>query len=394
MKNEGAGAGFTLLEILIALGIVGVLATIGFAAFPPQTILGQARDGRRIQDLTLLNISISAFRAQTSGSLGQGNTVYVSLPDASQTCASYALPQLAAGWAYRCVSSQAGARADGTGWIPLNLQSVQQSAGIALDPANKNAFAYLYLAQGSEYELVSLVESEKYVKQYARADAGADDARFEIGSNLSLWPRAAGIAGKWSFDSVAAGYTDDGSFNNNAGQITNALLVPGKVGNALSFNGASFVQMENVPVATTSGAQNTVAFWMKWDGTPDEIVVGWNAPYGLSLDSGCLGFNVGQGNVLGVPYGSFVNTWVHIAAVFYNGVPAIENVRLYVNGKEQQLQNCQGSVVAGKNVTANVTLGASGVNQQNGFTGILDDMQIFARQLTSQEIWNLYAGTR
>jgi hypothetical protein len=46
------------------------------------------------------------------------------------------------------------------------------------------------------------------------------------------------------------------------------------------------MEVQNVAVDTAAGHQNTVSFWMKWDGTYMKMPFGWNVPYDLLCPSG------------------------------------------------------------------------------------------------------------
>ena len=100
--------------------------------------------------------------------------------------------------------------------------------------------------------------------------------------------------------------------------------VAGKLNNALDFDGIDdCVAVNNVPVNTATGAQNTVAFWMYWDGTKDVMPFGWGSPYDLWFHSTAnnFGFNTANADVLGILTDGLTNRWVHVTAIFYNGVP-------------------------------------------------------------------------
>lgn len=53
--------GFTLVEMLIVISIIGVLATIGLSIYQP--VVKRSRDSRRISDLKLIQSALEDFHA-------------------------------------------------------------------------------------------------------------------------------------------------------------------------------------------------------------------------------------------------------------------------------------------------------------------------------------------
>jgi len=189
--------GFTLLELLITMGILAVLASTVVLVFNPVEYLRQSRDTRRIGDLDAISKAIDLYTVNKPAitELGTASVVYLSLPDTSFTCGSYALPPLPSPWQYRCATSANLQKVDGTGWLPVNFSSIFSGAPLAtlpIDPVNDNVNAqyYMFIASGRKYELSSIMESIRYMSGgYAdktSTDNGDDPARYEMGSNLLL----------------------------------------------------------------------------------------------------------------------------------------------------------------------------------------------------------------
>ncbi len=184
------GAGFTLIELLIVIGILAILATVVVLVLNPAQLFAQARDSRRVSDLQTLNSALKFISLQGL-SEGTANTVYVSIPDSSATCANLGLPTLPAGYTYACATSANFRKVDGTGWIPVNFAALSTGSPLAtlpIDPINTTSTGnyYTYVTGGS-WRLAAAVESDNYSLN-AISDGGRDMNRVEQGTNYSLGP--------------------------------------------------------------------------------------------------------------------------------------------------------------------------------------------------------------
>ena len=77
---------------------------------------------------------------------------------------------------------------------------------------------------------------------------------------------------------------------------------------------------------------------MKWDGTSNGIVCNLGTSYyNLYINHYHMSINTGHGDYVGFtfPSGTYIDQWIHVAVVFYNGTPSPENVAIYVNGERK-----------------------------------------------------------
>jgi prepilin-type N-terminal cleavage/methylation domain-containing protein len=205
---------FTLIELLIVIGILAILVAAVVVTLNPAQLLAQARDSKRQQDLSALNQALNTITAlDQSLFMGTSSIVYTSLPDSTTTCANWNLPSLPSGWQYHCAPTSTLQNTDGTGWIPVNFKTtgVVSLSSLPIDPQNTSSTGlyYTYVTGGS-FQLASHFESVKY-----QATEGSD-AMYTVGSNTTLAPFLSGLVGWWKFDE-ASGTTayDSSGYNNN-----------------------------------------------------------------------------------------------------------------------------------------------------------------------------------
>ncbi len=174
-------SGFSLVELLVTIGIIMVSMTAVFMIVNPIETLSQARDGRRISEVTSLDEAIT-FALQQNPAIFEGydKMIYLSLPNISggidlsgyrYTCVDYQnLPPLVAPWKYNCTAQESLFKTDGTGWLPINFNSlaIRPLATLPIDPVN-DAKKGLYYSYIKGWEISTKLESKKYSFQ------GADD---------------------------------------------------------------------------------------------------------------------------------------------------------------------------------------------------------------------------
>ncbi len=241
------------MELLIVIGILAVLATVTVLVINPSSLLTQARDSRRLSELQSLNKAVNLFTIDRPGdSTGTINTVYVSLPDTSLTCANLGLPALPAGWFYHCVTEANLRKIDGTGWIPLNLSLLSYGSpfsNLPVDPVNTvtNSLYYTYVTGGS-YELTANMESSQYSlggsKDAVFNDGGDNFISFEIGNDLTLNPSSFDFNNYVSTSLASGG--KGGWYSYEGTGVLSAQSGSGD--NYLNFNGYKrIVWQQNIP---------------------------------------------------------------------------------------------------------------------------------------------------
>ncbi|MCL4405963.1 MAG: hypothetical protein M1586_00420 [Patescibacteria group bacterium] len=178
---------FTLIELLLVIGILAVLGVTTVSIINPSAMLAQSRDATRLADMNTINKGMKLYRALYGSAPGTANTLYLSLPDSSSTCASYALPVLPGGYSYHCVTEANLKKTDGTGWLPVDFSTmdVKMIPVLPRDPSNNASYFYVY-SGGTTWEAAATLESQKYIKDSGRTDIGNSAIHYEVGDNPAL----------------------------------------------------------------------------------------------------------------------------------------------------------------------------------------------------------------
>ena len=202
-------------------------------------------------------------------------------------------------------------------------------------------------------------------------------------------PVTNGLLAHYSFESSFADVSGN-NYNANAynGATLNTTGGINSLGSLVLDGTDDYLKVSNIPLSSNAGACNTVTFWMKWSGTNSKMPVGFYVQ-DLWLTSGYFGFNSGQGDVTGISSSGMENTWVHVAAVFYNGAPSASTHSLYINGVKQTIQFLQGNTPVDWPVPNYFYMGTWDGGGYN-FGGELDEVMIFNRALNNTEVSQIY----
>jgi hypothetical protein len=206
-----------------------------------------------------------------------------------------------------------------------------------------------------------------------------------------------GLVGWWTFDGndISGVQAYDRSGNGNRGILTSGpVQAIGKIGQGLSFDGGDDY--------VDSGSQSsldlsvlTAAFWVK---APKQInsssrlldklnqnVAGWNVQTNGDGPGIQLRIDTSAGvNQLPVAInGVLNNTWHHVAIVISGGIAAgyldgvVSNSGTYSQG-------------TGLSAAVNLLIGARNGSSSSRFNGLMDDVRIYNRVLSKDEIKRLY----
>ena len=233
------------------------------------------------------------------------------------------------------------------------------------------------------------------VALFSRALSAAEV--FEIyskGESSSLRPLEAiyqlnsdsGLVGYWKLDGNAN--DSKGSNNGTATSITYTSGVNGRFGQCGVFNGSSsYVDCGNsASLQLTSG---TISAWIKTSGAGSShrgIVVKQNAFGMFLLDNVFCIFDWSGGGTKTSSVNLADGKWHHVAVTLQSGVS--NGTILYIDGTSRTTTTFTVS-----NQTVQLVIGNGGTSgTAQNFNGLIEDVCVFNRVLTSSEIFKLYNG--
>lgn len=167
--------GFTLMELLIVIGILAILATAVVLVINPAQMLAQARDSQRISDLSSLKSAVAYYLATaTTPALGAGPFCMNNSSACPMTGTCTVNSTLAV---------------NGTGWVDVDLTGTSGGSSISslpVDPTNSATYQYCYDADATNlvFELDANLESTKYADAYEGKDGGDNADWYEVGTSL------------------------------------------------------------------------------------------------------------------------------------------------------------------------------------------------------------------
>lgn len=217
--------------------------------------------------------------------------------------------------------------------------------------------------------------------------------------NQSTPPPAApskGLFLHFTFDKERANQITDRSGKRHHGIAHEAESHNDPTRGAVFFADAhAYVEVRNSPSLTPESL--TVSAWVKPSGNRGAIVDkhDWdngNSPKGyvLRLSNMKANFTIGNGKWYGISSASDLprDEWTHLVASF-DGSTA----RLYVNGKEEGSTRVPAAMVPSK-YPLRVGHGTFDKGASRKYEGLIDEVMVFDRALSSDEIQHVFTGTR
>jgi len=181
--------GFTLLELLIVIGILAILSTTVVLVINPAELLKKARDSQRISDLSTLKTAIAYYITETgSPSIGTAAKSYSDI--AGNAC-------------FGTASTVTSTAATVSGWIPIAFDGMTGGSPIGSLPRDPNQSAVTgdyYYSYGANtdftFKLIANMESTYYAAAGTTGvediDGGTETTLYEVGTDLTRTIIAAG----------------------------------------------------------------------------------------------------------------------------------------------------------------------------------------------------------
>ena len=221
-------SGFTLLEILLVVGIIAILAGIVIIAINPSKQLASVRNTQRLSDLKQLNNAMTQFYIDHSYYAGSTTLSTTSLKEICNTGSGSATTTTVNGTA--CDSTLVNL----SELVPVYITA------IPTDPVGTSSLltfipAAYAASNGTGYKIMRTV-SNQIVEQAPMAELGN-----QVAIGTVPWIPISGLLAHWKMNDNAANMTvldTMGSYTGTTNFNTSANTVAGVVGSALSFNGS------------------------------------------------------------------------------------------------------------------------------------------------------------
>jgi prepilin-type N-terminal cleavage/methylation domain-containing protein len=348
---------FTLIELLIVIGIIGLLAAIVILAINPTRFLTNAKDAKRVSEAKQMQ-----------------NALYQYLIDKGTYPNSSLIPSNGSGSA-----------------LPICKQGITDASCITLD-----ALAPDYLASIPQDAAETDAQFSGYTIYSAAGRALVLPSHLGVVTEVAAsGPTliSSGLIAYWKLDEASGTTAVDSSGNGHDGTLINGPVHSvGRLQGALQFNGVSTYVDTALNPATTLGQTITFTAWVyprsaaayqgvagAHIGSYQGIVFfqfegpGWDSAYGA-------GTQWAAPNYTTLP----LNTWSHVVAVIDGGT----SVKTYVNGV---LANSVAETLPISHYT-NFWIGRAFDNGGRYFNGDIDDVRVYNRILSTAEITQIAEG--
>lgn len=411
-------SGFTLVELLIVIGIIAALSSAVVLVLNPNELIKQSRDSVRLSDLDALNRAILFYQSQRPNDpneLGIPSVIYVSLPDGDPDCltATPSLPAIPPPYyfSYRCQPASSYRNVNNSGWLPIDFTFLNESAPLSVlpvDPINTSTggLYYTHTIIDGHWELTAVTESQKYAERAAR-DGGVDPAMVEVGTNLTITPFIHGMIAYWRFDESSGIQVSDSSGSGNVATLNGGASFT----NTDCKFGYCLLNVNDGYAVSGSGLINpaTIDFsamaWVKLTGTTGLISGSYQSilangdnnhfwlarPFQIGFRKLCSKITGLSGYGLCSVSTLSPSTWYHVALTFNQATKRLE---LYLNGQSQIVDQGNFASPSANPIYIGSFSTLTSDTIYNEWQGSIDEVMIYNRALSAAEIKAAYNATK
>ena len=214
-----------------------------------------------------------------------------------------------------------------------------------------------------------------------------------------IFAQSADLVSQWDGDAVSGRTALDVKNGNNGTLSGGVSIVPGKVGNAFTFNGSGSINAGNPASLNFGAGPFSLEVWFNWDGAGGTVVNniirksnypsrGPGSGYWLRIGGGQLEFSVGA--TTGPDGQSFITApvssgaWHHAVAV----KDGSGGVKLYVDG--QSVGTIHRQAGNANSTSEDPFVIGAWRGSTEFFHGLIDEVSVYSRALDSSEVESLY----
>lgn len=177
--------GFTLVELLVVIGILAILTAAVVVVLNPAELLRQSRDAQRLSDFDALRSAVNLYLSTAP------TPTFKTGSDASSSVSMNT--NCLAATSTTCYINTLTVNT-GTGWVPIDFTELATStvglsapiSALPTDPINNASYHYAGMFQNANkyYVFNSVLESTKYNGKMS-TDGGVSTTVYEVGNKFS-----------------------------------------------------------------------------------------------------------------------------------------------------------------------------------------------------------------
>lgn len=402
IRRSRISSGFTAIELLITVAVVGVIAVVVFVQLNPIQRFKETRDTNRQQALQSLSSAIELYKVDNNGQLPAGiDGRWRMLGTATDSCDVVCGSEGGTGESTFADDTDGsfglGIYSDvqydtANNWIELSSTGLSSGVGTYTSSV-KDALAKV------EWEEFSWTPVRPYGKELPAngvSETAYVSGNISMSNNLLLYHL-----------NDSSGPIQDFSGNGRTADVSGngvTFGAAGKLGSSLQFDGSDDYIIDADAGAYLNGLSAiTVSVWIKSDVTAtDNAFLNGENPVGdgtdnrLSMRYDVAGYEGGGTNLIkcglninGTEYniesssGLQTTEWQHLVLTWEDG----DDILLFVNGQEDALTSREDGVSGQLSSINGLWVGGG---PKSDWNGRIDELAIWGRRLSATEIQALY----